>query len=339
MSKKLIAVASAAALALSALVAAPASAAAFSVSLNGDVGAGGDIGLTSATAAEANIPTLDVLRYGTANDTTTGSVVRVDVTTTAVDKTVSVTTTGGVKVLTAAQWASSSVTKNSKAGATSVSAATETGTSGAAFYLFTTSTSAGTAVFTQDGNSRTVYLKGINPVAYNLNFSTTATADIDGEIEFTGTVTDAFGNKITGLTETNATSTGLSKGIYSLSDEMTVTGFGGAASAVTASSWEEAEDADGVGTGTYTFTVAAGDTAGNVIIGLKHNPATAVKVTALGTPKATQFFTVSVSSLADQVTALNTAVAALKADYNALAAKWNKRVASKTAPKKKVALK
>jgi outer membrane murein-binding lipoprotein Lpp len=51
------------------------------------------------------------------------------------------------------------------------------------------------------------------------------------------------------------------------------------------------------------------------------------------------FVTFSTSSIAEQVTALTAQVATLKADYNALAAKWNKRVASKTAPKKKVALK
>jgi hypothetical protein len=40
-----------------------------------------------------------------------------------------------------------------------------------------------------------------------------------------------------------------------------------------------------------------------------------------------------------QITALTAQVASLTADYNALVKKWNKRVASKTAPKKKVALK
>jgi len=329
MSKKLIAVAAAAALALSALVAAPATAAAFGVSLNGDVGAGGNIGLTSATAAEANLPTQDVLRYATADATTTGTVVRVDVTTTAIDKTVSVTTTGGVKVLTAAQWASSAVAKKSTAGATSVSAATETGTDGAAFYIFTTSTTAGSAVFTQDGNSRTVYLAGINPVAYNLNFSTSATAEIDGDIEITGNVTDAFGNKITGIT---APGTSLSPVFV---DPMTVQAFGGAGTTI--GDWEEAVDADDVGTGTYTFTVTAGDTAGAKIVGL--TSANTTKVTALGTPKSTVYFSVNVASLAAQVTALTAQVAALTTDYNALAAKWNKRVASKKAPKKKVALK
>jgi len=322
MSKKLIAVASAAALALSALVAAPASAAAFSVTLEGDFGAGGNIGLTAATAAEVNLPTQDVLRFDTDDATTTGTAVRVTVTTTDDDKTVNVTTTGGVKVLTAAQWASTSVTKNSKAGATSVSAATSAGTDQAIFYIFTTSNAAGTAVFSQDGNSRTVHLKGIHEVAYNLNFSTDATADLDGDITITGNVTDAFGNKITGIT---APGTRLSA-IFT--DPLTVQAFGGAGTTI--NEWEEAEDADGAGTGTYTFTVTAGDTAGAKIVGL--TVAATTKVTAFGTPKSTQYFTVNVSSLAEQVTALQAQVTALQAivdrkvtkkRYNTLARKWN----------------
>jgi hypothetical protein len=232
MSKKLIAIASAAALALSALVAAPAYAAPFGISINGDVGAGGDIGLTAATAAEVNLPTQDVLRFDPANDTTSGTAVRVRVTTTAIDKTVSVVTTGGVKVFTSAQWDSNAVTKNARAGATSVSAATAAGASTVDFYVFTTSTAAGTAVFTQDGNSRTLYLKGINPVAYNLNFTATSTADVDGVVTLTGTVTDAFGNKITDIDETEAGTNGLSKNAYGLTDPLVVSGFGGAASAV-----------------------------------------------------------------------------------------------------------
>jgi hypothetical protein len=45
------------------------------------------------------------------------------------------------------------------------------------------------------------------------------------------------------------------------------------------------------------------------------------------------------AGVAAQITALTAQVTALVADYNALAKKWNKRVASKTAPKKKVVLK
>jgi hypothetical protein len=45
------------------------------------------------------------------------------------------------------------------------------------------------------------------------------------------------------------------------------------------------------------------------------------------------------TGVAAQITALTAQITALTADYNALVKKWNKRVASKTAPKKKAALK
>jgi hypothetical protein len=319
MSKKLIAVASAAALALSALVAAPASATAFSIAIDGDVGTGGsNAGITASAAAKANLPTLDVLRFDAANDTETGTVVKAIATTTANDKTVSVVTTGGVKVFTKAQWDSNAVTKNARAGSTSVSAATPAGTSSVEFYLFTTSTAPGTAVFSQDGNSRILYLEGINPVAYNLNFRATSTADVDGVSTITGTVTDAFGNKITGIDESAARTNGLSNNAYGLTDPLVVSGFGGAANAIKTGSWEEAEDADGNGTGDYTFEVEVGDAAGTNIIGLSF---TANPVKTLGTPRSTQFFTVNVASLADQVALLQAQLAASRPKANSVTKK------------------
>ena len=316
MSKKLIAIASAAALALSALVAAPAYAA-FAIDIDGDVGVGGNIGVTAAAAAKVNLPTADVLRFATDDETTTGTAVRVTVTTTRIDTTVSVVTTGGVKVFTAAQWASSAVTKNARAGATSVSAATAAGASTVDFYVFTTSTAAGTAVFTQDGNSRTLYLKGVKPVAYNLNFTATSTADVDGVVTLTGTVTDAFGNKITGISEGGK----LSNNAYSINDPLVVSGFGGAASVIKTDSWEEAEDADGNGTGDYTFEVEVGDAAGTNIIGLSVASTT---VKTLGTSKSTQFFTVNVASLADQVALLQATIADMRTKARSVTLKrWN----------------
>jgi hypothetical protein len=49
--------------------------------------------------------------------------------------------------------------------------------------------------------------------------------------------------------------------------------------------------------------------------------------------------TVNVSGSSTQVANLTAEVAALKAAYNALAEKWNKKVKNKKAPKKKVVLK
>mgnify|MGYP006898283914 CR=1 FL=1 len=61
--------------------------------------------------------------------------------------------------------------------------------------------------------------------------------------------------------------------------------------------------------------------------------------TRFGTRVQSAFFATNAADLSAQVTALTAQVAALTADYNALVKKWNKRVDSRKAPKKKAALK
>jgi hypothetical protein len=322
MSKKLIAVAAAAALALTGLVATtPAYASyTFGVTVDGEVSGGN--GLTADTPAVINVPSQDALRYGVTAGTASDSVVRLNVQASTTSAAVRVTVTGGVKVMTEANF---SVTANRKiaSGVTTLDLTSSASDGTVGFYAFNTSTTAGTVVVTQGGNSRTVYIKGANAAgyAYNVNFTAPATADVSDSIVVTGTVTDAFGNVITGLTALQG-----------------LTGsYLGAASALSADATEDWEESTTT-PGTYTFAVTTGATAGTGVIGIKITTAP-TKITTLGTPKDSMFVTFSTASLADQVTALTASVAALKADYNALAAKWNKRVASKTAPKKKVALK
>ena len=115
MSKKLIAVASAAALALSALVAAPATAVGpFAVDYAGyyDANTTTNTGATATLALQTNVPSADVLRLGTSTSATTGTLIRLDITTPGATDAITVTTTGGVKAISATQFADGATTKD-----------------------------------------------------------------------------------------------------------------------------------------------------------------------------------------------------------------------------------
>ena len=309
MSKKLIAVAAAAALALTGLVATPATSAvgAFSVAVTAT---SGGTGLTADAAYTVKIPTQDVLRFNETVGATT-SVFRVVSTTPGTTDTVRVVSTGGVKVITKTAFdALTTTTNNTKAGSQDVSQASDAGN--ATFYVYSTSTANGTVTVSSGGNSTQFNVKGITPAPYNVvakSTPATIATSADNTIDFT--LTDAFGNAI----EATTTATITKVGPVNLST----------ASALT---WDTDRK-------TLYLTVS-GSAAGNASINVDLG---ATKVTALGTPK-TVFFTTAVGGTQTElITALNAQVAALTADYNSLAARWNKRVADKKAPKKAVTLK
>ena len=322
MSKKLIAVASAAALALSALVGiAPANAAVLAVTATGNLDA--NTGTTAAQPLLINVPSQDVLRWNSdaasvAANATTASLIRLQITATTTSDAVRVTSTGGVKLVSQTQYS----TATNRKIATGVQALdlTSDATDGFVYvYAFNTSTAVGTVVVTSGGSTLTRHIKGKTAVgyAYNINFTSPSTGAVSDEVILTGTVTDGFGNLITGLTSLEGIS---------------ATYFGAATAIATSTTgvWTESTTTPG----TYTFGATTSATAGQGMVGLALTAAP-VKVTALGTPKGNTFVSFSTSSLADQVTALTASVAALKADYNALAAKYNKLVKKS----KRVALK
>jgi hypothetical protein len=311
MSKKLIAVAAAAALALTGLVAVPANSTVgpFAVTVNGN---SGGTGLNADAAYTVKLPTQDVLRYNATVDTTT-STFRIEVQTPGTTDTVRVVSTGGVKVLTKTAFdALTSTTNNSKAGSQDVSLAAAGGS--AEFILFTTSTTAASVTVSSGSNSSVFWVDGIDPAPYNVavkNAPATVPTSVDTKVDFT--VTDAFGNAIE--TTTNVAITKV--GPVTLSNPAKLT-------------WDTDRK-------TLTATIT-GSAAGNASVNVELSPA-ATKIDAFGTPK-TVFFTVAVGGTqAEVITALTAQVTALKADYNKLAARWNKRVADKKAPKKAVALK
>jgi hypothetical protein len=329
MSKKLIAVASAAALALAGLVAVPtvatADVGAFNVVADGaSTNHVSRDGTTAAKSIQVNVPSANVLRNVTsslANLTTTSTAVKLTITTPGATDAITVSTTGGVLVMTD--------TTFDAATAPTVASGTTTLTDVAAngdavIYAITTSTAVGTVVVSAAGSSKTINISGLSDFAYKLKFTAPATAALGGDIVMTGTAVDAFGNNLT---------TPLTWGSF----DFTQVG----ATAPANSTLGFSRNAT---TNVYSITWTAPTTAQGTAIQatLKAaNTSTAVDASGsfFGTRVNTAFATVNAVDLAAQVTALTAQVAALTADYNALAAKWNKRVASKKAPKKAVATK
>jgi hypothetical protein len=323
MSKKLIAVASAAALALSALVATPATAAAFSVAAHGE-NAGG--GTTSSDSYTINAPSQDVMRIDEAtSNSSTGTLIRFAVVTTAASAGVTVTATGGVRLLTQTQLGTDNEDIEDVKVATGTQSLTLTTDSSATvdFYAYSTSTSAGTVTVTQAGtsNSKVIYVKAIsaNTNSYKLNFTATASTAAGGDVTFTGTVTDMFGNLMT-----------------LANSDLTVDGIGGNLTATITGSALEDFDVNGT-TKVHTFTIANRDTTGPAAFLVKLDTP-AGKVTAFGSRVDNQFFNVNAVDLSAQVTALTAQVSALQAQleasrpiatsvtkkrFNTLARKWN----------------
>jgi hypothetical protein len=330
MSKKLIAAAAAAALALTGLVATSSVAAVgpFNVvtTQNDTRSLVAADGSTADLEMQVLVPSQDVLRFDENNSTTTGTLLRLKVVTPTGGAAITATAAGGgAKLITATQFATLS-TLTTASGAATISISSDSA-GDATFYAYTTSTADSTITVSSAGASEVVFLKGVSAKtnSYKLNFTASPVdTAAGGKVTFTGTITDMFGN--------------LMKSVDAA--DLTTTGLGGNLGAIT-----EGDFAQNATTSVITFTAVNRDTTGAAAISIAMHTSLApaagapTKITAFGNPVGTQFFNVNAVDLSAQVTALTAQVAALKADYNALAAKWNKRVASKTAPKKAVTLK
>jgi len=308
MSKKLIAVASAAALALTALVgvapamAAPAGALTdFTVGQTG-TGTAAAPYLISVPSANTLVAATNAVTY-TISGLATSDVVRVD-------------TTGGIKIMSDISLFSSATTgvNVSTLGTTTYSTTKENATS-IVLKLFTTSTTAGTIVMTTTRTglsaTSTTYLKGTVTTGGEHTISAVsgvpATMAKFATAALTFTVKDVFGNAV----ENDVS-------ILALSAQTNLSAITWDA---TAKVYKTTLTAPSAGTFATTIDTGAAD-----VDGLPDASGSAVLV-------------VNSTGVASQITALTAQVTALTADYNALAKKWNARVASKTAPKKKVALK
>ena len=306
MSKKLIAVASAAALALTAFVAVPSMAAAgdYSVTVTTKIaGTGAD---ATTNAITVNVPTGDVIRASATTTDTTA--LTITVATTTATGSVTATSTGGIKLLTAAELAATTTTSKTGAQTLSMAAASHS----AVFHAYTTSTTGGTLTVSNGGNTTTLYVKGVSANGYNIALSGPSIASKGVAYSFTAVVKDMFGNPTTGLLAGNFVSTGL--GAFAASPTETVT-----ESTATP--------------GTYTIKLLAADAAGTGagLLSVVLTTKVYTEVDAFGDLVDTATISVNssdpattISALQAQVTALTTQVAALTSDYNALAKKWNK---------------
>jgi hypothetical protein len=200
MSKKLIAVASASALALSALVGiAPANASAFTVAIaSADFVGGTTTGLSSSDPATLNVPAENKLEIGTSK-TAAG----LDFTNLKAGDSISITTTGSVKVANeeADGTKDLDVTTLGKTSLTA-SISADVSPSDDRYVVYTTSTTAGsvTVAMTRAGltSSTTFHIKGIAGKLYNINAVSGVPATLAKGVTsvVTFTVTDVFGNQI-----------------------------------------------------------------------------------------------------------------------------------------------
>lgn len=322
MSKKLIAVAAAAALALTGLVATPANATTISsvvINHSSSTGEGESFtvshGLASAAVMPATAMTSRNLDFFSTSSTTR-NVVRFQVATTAAT-TVSVAGATGVTLSSTLTDGTGAALK-ANAGTASLSISTTTGALTATFYAWSTSTTAGTVTVTTPGSSLRFFVKGQEGFAYSVTNVKFPAAIVSGQpADATNTnivtwnVTDVFGNSI-------ETAQGA------------LTGFSSAGSATASSAAWSATN--------KTNSAYVSGTIGSSVslnVALTHS----LDYSAAGWPKPvkTVFTTVSAADLATQVTTLTAQVTALqaqlaaltastvtKAKYNRLVRKWNR---------------
>jgi hypothetical protein len=339
MSKKLIAIAAAAALALTGLVATtPASALPVVNNATGAAFVSAE-GATSGAGTSAD-PFLDAVpTSGTVTSTsaTTTEVLRMSISSTLKSRPVTVTATAGIKLLDEAGNATNKYTATSGKDTLTL---TTTSAGAATFVAYATTTSTGVITVSITDSSTPpvtdvtqVYVKGVAGSAYAIKSVTAPTSVApEGKGTFVAVLVDAWGNVV----ETG---------------ELAVTVVGGGTGTALVDESSTAGTANkmvwSATTKRHAGILTAGKTAGQIAVSAQlAGDATTDQVAAFGTPVRTYFTVLTTASVAAQVTALTAQVATLTAsvtkltaDYNALAAKWNKRVASKTAPKKKVATK
>jgi hypothetical protein len=330
MSKKLIAIAAAGALALTGLVGvAPASANSAPVvtiidasSDSTDVAANAQF---SATAAVNQANTANVLTHGATSASGTRTTVKFTIKISeATSRSVTVTTAGGVKMLSTL-----SGTDKDSAGITTLTQSDSTATPDIVFYAWTKSTTAGTVTVVGNGITTVYYVKGTAGPAYNIvspvfptNVTSAATTTSAERVSFQ--ITDVFGNTLT------SAAAGTAADQVQINALGAATNTAGAGMAVSYNTTRKAFEG-------YVNAATATTVAMNIAINatdLSDNGWPAPVKTAFSTASSVSLAT-QVTNLTAQVTALTAQVAALTADYNSVAKKYNKLVKKS----KRVALK
>ena len=320
MSKKLIAVAAAAALALTGLVATPASATTITdvkINTTATVAVGGTTTASHSGTTSVSPATWAASRtwdFFETTGTTTRNVVRFDVTTSAAT-TVTVSSTGTVQVSSTLVDSAGDALKVG-AGSQSISITTTASNLVATFYAMNTSTTAGKVNIATPGSLSSYNVKGVVGTPYTLTsvkFPTTVTsgvAEADGAV-ISFQVADAYGNL---LDTANLT-------------QVTTAALGATVSAETYSTVRKQYEAVVFGTATSSVALSLALTADDLSTLGFAKPVKAAFATISGGDLATQ-----VTTLTAQVATLTAQLAALqiikdekvsKLKYNRLARKWN----------------
>ena len=282
---------------------------------------------------------------------------------------VSVATSGAFIVPTL--WTSTAPV-TSASGVTSYTVNTGTGTT-AEFYVYTKSTTAGTVTISNSGNTYVYYVKGTAGPAYNLDTTVSTNANTSAVVEYSTKVTDVFGNIPTATTPVvtvigatvsvasaaSDTTTGISKvtvtypataGNAAINFAITATDVDGLPVAIkSVTKFVTVSDlatANALLTAQLSASIAARSAdATAAAVALAASKAETAKALAdaaaakIAADKAladakTLAASEKIAATAAFDVATAAAKAAYKAEYNALATKWNK-----ANPKAKVALK
>jgi uncharacterized coiled-coil protein SlyX len=295
MSKKLIAVAAAAALALTALVAAPVNASAISnvVITSGNATAEVASGALTAShtdsdsAVTANTYSADRNVYFATTGTATRTAVRFEVNTAAAASTINVTSTGGVKI--SASTTAAGVALKVDGGTQALNGATVAGALKYTFFAWNTSTTAGSVVIDTGASKLTYFVKGLPGQAYNIVNpvfpSSLFIGQTDAKVTFQ--VTDEYNNVLANQT-------------------VLPTGFG--------ATFETASYSATTKLHTAKVLTVTGD---NVAINLALTP-NDLSANGFAKPVKSAFKLISAGDLSAQVTALTKQVTDLQAQITAL---------------------
>ena len=318
MSKKLIAVAAAAALALTGLVAVPAGATAItnvtiysSGNNSGTALTAGHTDSDSAVTANTFAAARNVVFNTSVTNAATRTAVRFDVNTAAAASAINITATGGVRMI-----ATIASTTKVTDGVQALNGSTVAGALTYTFYAWNTSSTAGTVKVDTGSSAMTFYVKGIVGPEYNVATpvwpKSLPQSSTTGKVTFT--LTDAYGNPVTSaLNAPTVTALGATPGAVSYNSTTKV--------------WES------------TLSVSASAQTVALQIAIQPNDLStagfAEPVGSAFTSVASGSLTAQVTALTAQVAALTATVAGLTADYNSVAKKFNKLVKKS----KRVALK
>ena len=328
MSKKLIAVASAAALALAGLVGvAPATAALTSVNLYPFSDSTAVNSNTALAPTEVRVPWNNALAQAVSSATSrtsTNTAVKVTSAVAAGD-TLTITAEGTVKILDALTNSSTNKYNSASGTASFVYTNSTSGSVSKDVFVYTTSTTTNKLTVTNGSSTGVYYIKGLVGPAYNVSAKFPTVVGVGGTASVDATVTDVFGNKHTSTTASDFASPHPSSMVITTLGAANPVGGGTFTWNVTRSVWE----------GKVTGTVDAGSVAINLALDTEGGTQTAKGLPA---PKTGAFASITNADLTGQVASLTAQVAALQAQmanmrtkarsvtkkkYNTLARKWN----------------